>query len=67
MILQKAAKPLFEKITLRFVPAGAKLCEAFLTQKGVRPLAGRLFIVGILFYIFSGAEQPMTLRPLAST
>ena len=23
--------------------------------------------IGILFYIFSGAEQPMTLRPLAST
>ena len=36
-------------------------------RKGVRPLAGRLFVVSILFYIFSGAEQPMTLRPLAST
>ena len=37
------------------------------SKTGVRPLAGRLFVVGILFYIFSGAEQPMTLRPLAST
>ena len=36
-------------------------------QKGVRPLAGRLFLVDMMFYIFSGAEQPMTLRPLAST
>ena len=50
---------------IAFTSADVKLCEAF--KKGVRPLAGRLFVVGILFYIFSGAEQPMTLRPLAST